>query len=55
MSQVNPQQHKQPTNTTTMVVEPLSPPAVWIQSIHATRGAGGFAHTLSKAAVEGFR
>jgi hypothetical protein len=30
-SQVNPQQHKQPTNTTTMVMEPLIPPAVWIQ------------------------
>jgi hypothetical protein len=31
MSRVNPQQHKQPTNTTTMVVEPLTPPAAWIQ------------------------
>jgi hypothetical protein len=30
MTQVNPQQHKQPTNTTTMVMEPLAPPAVWI-------------------------
>jgi hypothetical protein len=30
MPQVNPQQHKQPTNTTTMVMEPLAPPAVWI-------------------------
>jgi hypothetical protein len=30
-SQVHPQQHKQPTNTTTMVMEPLTPPAAWIQ------------------------
>jgi hypothetical protein len=30
-SRVNPQQHKQPTNTTTMVMEPLAPPAAWIQ------------------------
>jgi hypothetical protein len=30
-SQVNPQQHKQPANTTTMVMEPLAPPAGWIQ------------------------
>jgi hypothetical protein len=30
MSQVHPQQHKQPTNTTTMVMEPLAPPAAWI-------------------------
>jgi hypothetical protein len=29
-SQVHPQQHKQPTNTTTMVMEPLAPPAAWI-------------------------
>jgi hypothetical protein len=26
---VTSQQHKQPTNTTTMVMEPLAPPAVW--------------------------
>jgi hypothetical protein len=26
MSRVHPQQHKQPTNTTTMVMEPLAPP-----------------------------
>jgi hypothetical protein len=31
MSRVNPHQHKQPTNTTTMVMEPLAPPAAWIQ------------------------
>jgi hypothetical protein len=32
MSQVHPQQHKkQPTNTTTMVMELLAPPAMWIQ------------------------
>jgi hypothetical protein len=30
-SQVHPQQHKQPTNTPTMVMEPLAPPAAWIQ------------------------
>jgi hypothetical protein len=30
ISRVNPQQHKQPTNTTTMVMELLAPPAVWI-------------------------
>jgi hypothetical protein len=29
-SQVYSQQHKQPTNTTTMVMEPLAPPAAWI-------------------------
>jgi hypothetical protein len=30
MSQANPQQHKQPKNTTTMVIEPLVPPAALI-------------------------
>jgi hypothetical protein len=30
MSQVNPQQHKQPTNTTTMVMALLASPAAWI-------------------------
>ncbi len=30
-SRVHPQQHKQPTNTTTMVMEPLTPPAAWVQ------------------------
>jgi hypothetical protein len=29
-SPVHPQQHKQPTNTTTMVMELLAPPAAWI-------------------------
>jgi hypothetical protein len=29
-SQVNPQQHKQPTIITTMVMAPLAPPAAWI-------------------------
>jgi hypothetical protein len=29
-SQIHPQQHKQPTNTTTMVMEPLAPPAEWV-------------------------
>jgi hypothetical protein len=54
-SQVHPQQHKkQPTKTTTMVMEPLAPPAAWIQLYHATQGAGGLVHVLSKAAVKGF-
>ncbi len=53
-SHVHPQQHKQPTNTTTMAMEPLAPPAAWIQSIHADRGAGGLAHSFSEAAVEEF-
>jgi hypothetical protein len=30
MSRVNPQQQKQPTNATAMVMEPLAPPAAWI-------------------------
>ncbi len=54
MSRVCPQQHKQQTNTTTMVMELLAPLAAWIQWIHAVRGAGGLAHSFSKAAVEGF-
>jgi hypothetical protein len=54
MSRVNPQQHKQPTNTTTMVMAPLAPPAAWIQLYHAARGAGRLAHVRSEAAVEGF-
>jgi hypothetical protein len=29
-SQVNPQQYKQPTNTTTMVMELLAPLVAWI-------------------------
>jgi hypothetical protein len=29
-SRVHSQQHKQTTNITTMVMEPLAPPAVWI-------------------------
>ncbi len=37
-----------------MVMEPLTPLAVWIQWIHAAQGAGGLAHSFSKAAVEGF-
>jgi hypothetical protein len=53
-SQDHPQQHKQPTNTTTMVMEPLAPPAVWIQRIHAIQVAGGLAHVFSEVAVEGF-
>ncbi len=52
-SRVHPQQHKQLTNTTTMVMEPLAPPAVWIQWIHAIQVTGGLAHIFSKVAVEG--
>jgi hypothetical protein len=52
--QVHPQQHKKPTNTTTMVMEPLAPPVVWIQLIHAVQVAGSLAHIFSKVAVEGF-
>jgi hypothetical protein len=37
-----------------MVMEPLAPPAAWIQQIHAIRVAGGLAHIFSKVAVEGF-
>jgi hypothetical protein len=55
MSQVNTQQNKQPTNTTTMVVEPFALPAAWIQWIHAARVAGGLGHLFSKVPVEGFR
>jgi hypothetical protein len=54
MSRVHPQQHKQPTNTTTMVMELLAPPAVWIQWNHAARAAGGLAHSFFEAAVEEF-
>jgi hypothetical protein len=34
-SRVHPQQHKQLTNTTTMVMEPLAPPVALIQWFHA--------------------
>ncbi len=47
----HPQQH---TNTTTMVVEPSTPPAAWIWWIYAARGAGGLVHVRSKVQVEGF-
>jgi hypothetical protein len=30
MSRVHLQQHKQPTNITAMVMDPLAPPAAWI-------------------------
>ncbi len=53
-SQVYPQQRKQPINTTTMVMEPLAPPAAWIWWIHVTWRAGGLAHILSEAALEEF-
>ncbi len=54
MSRVHPQQHKQPTNTTTMVMEPFAPPAVWIWWIHDVQVVGSLAHIFSKATVEGF-
>jgi hypothetical protein len=53
-SRVHLQQHKQPTNTTTMVMELLATPAAWFQWIHTVREAGGLAHVRSEAAVEGF-
>jgi hypothetical protein len=53
-SQVNPQQHKQPTNTTTMVMAPLTPLAAWIQKYHTTQGVGSLVHVRSKAAVKWF-
>jgi hypothetical protein len=53
-SQVYPQQHKQPTITTTMVMEPLASPVVWISQIHTVQVAGGLVHVCSKAAVKGF-
>jgi hypothetical protein len=46
-SQVNPQQHKQQTNTTTMVMKLLASPAAWIQRYHAAQGACGLAHVKS--------
>jgi hypothetical protein len=36
-----------------MVMEPLTPPAAWIQWYHTAQGVGGLAHILSKAAVKG--
>ncbi len=53
-SQVHPQQHKQPTNTTTMVMETLAPPVAWIWWSHAARVAGGLVHSIFEAAVKGF-
>jgi len=43
------------TNTITMVVELLAPPAVWIWWTHAARGVGGLAHVHSNAAIEAIR
>ncbi len=37
-----------------MVVELLAPSTVWIQWIHATQGAVGLEHILSKAAIKEF-
>jgi hypothetical protein len=54
-SRVNPQQHKQPTNTTTMVMEPLAPPAAWVQWFHAAQGAGSLAHVFSKVTIKEFK
>jgi hypothetical protein len=53
-SQVHPQQHRQTTNITTMVMELLAPPAAWILQIHTVQVAGGLAHICSEAAVKGF-
>jgi hypothetical protein len=54
LSQVHPQQHKQPTNITTMVMELLAPPAAWIRWFHAAQVAGGLAHLFFEAAFKGF-
>jgi hypothetical protein len=54
MSRVHQQQHKQPTNTTTMVMEPLTPPAAWIRWIHTFRVVSGLAHICFDAAVKEF-
>ncbi len=53
-SRVHPQQHKQPTNTTTMVMEPLAPRAAWIQWIYTVQVAGGLTHVCSEASVKRF-
>ena len=50
-----PKKHKQQTNTITMVVEPLAPPAVWIWWTHVAWGVGGLAHVRSYAAVEAIK
>jgi hypothetical protein len=54
-SRIHPQQHKQTTKITTMMMEPLAPPVVSILWIHATQAAGGLAHMLSEAAGKGFK
>ncbi len=54
MSRVHPQQHKQPTNTTTMVMEPLCSPAVWIWWYHAAQVVGGLVYSFFEASVDGF-
>jgi hypothetical protein len=53
-SRVNSQQHKQPTNTTTMVMEPLTPPAAWIWWINTIQVAGDLVHVRTKDDVKGF-
>ncbi len=40
------------TNTITMVLEPLAPPAAWIWWIHASQGLGCLPHIFSNAPVE---
>jgi hypothetical protein len=52
-SQVHPQQHKQTTIITTMVLELLAPPSAWILWIQAAQVVGGLAHILSEAANKG--
>ncbi len=54
LPRVHPQQHKQPKNTTTMMMEALAPPAAWIRWIYATQMVGSLAHKLSEAVDEGF-
>jgi hypothetical protein len=49
------QQHKQTTNITTMVMEPLASPLALIWWIHTAQVAGDLAHVLSKAAIKGFK
>ncbi len=41
-------------NTITMVIEPLTPPALWIWWTHTTWRVGGLVHTFSEAAVKRF-
>jgi hypothetical protein len=55
MSERPKTQHKHTTNITTMVMEPLAPPAAWILLIHTAQVADSLAHKLSKAAGKEFK